>query len=201
MFVVFFTSLFSLLVITDALLGLLNSSRLRRPGRVTVRYNPVKMSEDKFPVLMKWIDIGSIDDFQCGITAVNMYKEESLAIVRDVSGKLTAIVDKSPYLGVPLSFGSVIEYNGETCIQCPQSKTLFSMQTGKVVGDWIPFPPVINNILRVVVGPADDIMKYPLRNINGKLQVKVDVNIKDRFESRYWRGILDAQGKTEGKYY
>ena len=28
-----------------------------------------------------------------------------------------------------------------------------------------------------------------------------DQNAKQRFESNYWRGILDAQGKTDGGYY
>jgi len=34
-----------------------------------------------------------------------------------------------------------------------------------------------------------------------KIQVEVDVNYKTNYESNYWRGILDAQGKTDGGYY
>ena len=55
--------------------------------------------------------------------------------------------------------------------------------------------------LSISATPANNIIKYPLRNKNGKLEVEVDVNVKDRFESQYWRGVLDAQGKTDGKYY
>ena len=33
------------------------------------------------------------------------------------------------------------------------------------------------------------------------IQVEVDVNYKLAYESNYWRGILDAQGKTDGGYY
>ena len=33
------------------------------------------------------------------------------------------------------------------------------------------------------------------------IQVEVDVNYKAAYESNYWRGILDAQGKTDGGYY
>ena len=201
MLVVTLTASLLLFGVADAFCGLPTSCRLGISSRVVVSSNLVKMSGNDFPVVMKWIDVGSAGDFPFGITAVDSYKDESLAIVRDVSGKLVAIVDKSPYLGVPLSYGSVIECNGETCIRCPQSKTLFSLRTGKVVGDWIPFPPVINNVLRLVVGDANDIIKYPLKVKNGKVQVEVDVNAKDRFESQYWRGLLDAQGKAEGRYY
>ena len=39
----------------------------------------------------------------------------------------------------------------------------------------------------------------PLRG--GAVSVEVDVNAKTNFESGYWKGILDAQGKTDGGYY
>jgi len=43
---------------------------------------------------------------------------------------------------------------------------------------------------------------FPQVKKNGsKIQVEVDVNYKTNYESNYWRGILDAQGKTDGGYY
>ena len=81
------------------------------------------------------------------------------------------------------------------------SKTLFSLKDGTVVGEWIKFPPVINNILRIIVGPPEPLIIYPIRESGGNLQVQVDVNLKERFESNYWRGILDAQGKETSDYY
>ena len=36
---------------------------------------------------------------------------------------------------------------------------------------------------------------------SGAIPVEVDVNAKTNFESGYWKGILDAQGKTDGGYY
>ena len=33
------------------------------------------------------------------------------------------------------------------------------------------------------------------------LMVQVDVNAKAAFEAKYWSGVLDAQGKANGKYY
>ena len=39
------------------------------------------------------------------------------------------------------------------------------------------------------------------RKSGNAIQVKVNVNAKAQFEEGYWRGILDAQGKTDGGYY
>ena len=36
---------------------------------------------------------------------------------------------------------------------------------------------------------------------NVDVEVQVDVNYKYNFETDYWQGILDAQGKSDGKYY
>lgn len=40
-----------------------------------------------------------------------------------------------------------------------------------------------------------------VRKQGDKVQVLLDVNAKKRFDSNYWRGILDAQGKVDGGYY
>ena len=37
--------------------------------------------------------------------------------------------------------------------------------------------------------------------VNGVVQVLINVNAKAQFESNYWRGILDSQGKVDGGYY
>ena len=42
---------------------------------------------------------------------------------------------------------------------------------------------------------------YKCRKQGGKVQALVNVNAKQQFESKYWRGILDAQGKVDGGYY
>lgn len=42
---------------------------------------------------------------------------------------------------------------------------------------------------------------YPVKVQGKALQVQVDVNYKANFEASYWSGILDAQGKANGKYY
>ena len=40
-----------------------------------------------------------------------------------------------------------------------------------------------------------------MRKQGGSLQALVNVNAKAQFESNYWRGVLDAQGKVDGGYY
>ena len=41
----------------------------------------------------------------------------------------------------------------------------------------------------------------PVRKQGGQVQVQINVNAKAQFESKYWRGVLDAQGKVDGGYY
>jgi hypothetical protein len=40
-----------------------------------------------------------------------------------------------------------------------------------------------------------------VREQGGFIEVLVDVNAKAEFEKKYWKGILDAQGKADGGYY
>jgi hypothetical protein len=42
---------------------------------------------------------------------------------------------------------------------------------------------------------------YAVKKSGNAVQVQVDVNYKASYESNYWKGILDAQGKADGKYY
>lgn len=42
---------------------------------------------------------------------------------------------------------------------------------------------------------------YKVKKSGAFIQVEVDVAYKQNYESNYWRGILDAQGKTDGGYY
>ena len=42
---------------------------------------------------------------------------------------------------------------------------------------------------------------FQVRSQKGNLEVYVDVNARAEYESKYWTGILDAQGKADGGYY
>ena len=70
-----------------------------------------------------------------------------------------------------------------------------------MIGDWIPFPPVIKNVLNIVIGDPADIATYPIRVKSNTMEVLVDVNYAQAYEQKYWKGILDAKGKETGEYY
>jgi len=40
-----------------------------------------------------------------------------------------------------------------------------------------------------------------VRKTGGKVEALINVNAKAQFEQKYWRGVLDAQGKVDGGYY
>ena len=72
------------------------------------------------------------------------------------------------------------------------------MKSGQVVGPWCPNFPF--NFLFSVIEPQG-LPVFKCKTGGGAVQVEVDVNAKTNFESGYWKGILDAQGKTDGGYY
>mmetsp|Transcript_54215 Transcript_54215/g.109047 ORF Transcript_54215/g.109047 Transcript_54215/m.109047 type:complete len:183 (+) Transcript_54215:39-587(+) len=115
-----------------------------------------------------------------------------IAVATD--GLIYAIGNKAPPTGESLAFGKV----SKTTIKDPNYGTEFSLSTGKVEGKWLPGG--IGFLLGKVI-PATDIPTYKIKKNGAKIQVEVDVNYKLDYESNYWRGILDAQGKTDGGYY
>ena len=83
----------------------------------------------------------------------------------------------------------------------PVTKTVFSLRDGKPQGKWCPSPPGIGPILFDLITSPTSIPTFPVRKQGGSLQALVNVNAKAQFESNYWRGVLDAQGKVDGGYY
>ena len=62
-------------------------------------------------------------------------------------------------------------------------------------------PPLscgLNHSFEIVWMP---LCAVPVRKQGGSVQVQINVNAKAQFESKYWRGVLDAQGKVDGGYY
>lgn len=87
-------------------------------------------------------------------------------------------------------------------VQCPQYGTRWSLETGEVVGAWIPSPPIVSSILRRVFSEPTAIPTFPVRVNNANyVEVLVDADAKADFEASYWTGLLDAQGKASGGYY
>ena len=118
----------------------------------------------------------------------------AICIAVDPKGAVYALGDKCPPVGQPLSFGSV---NSDGTIQDPVLGTKFSLKTGAVV-EWCPTG--IGKLLGGLFEPSG-VPTYAVRKAGANLEVQVDVNAKANFESNYWSGILDAQGKANGKYY
>lgn len=72
---------------------------------------------------------------------------------------------------------------------------------GEVVGDWCPFPPILGPLILGNLAPPEKVATFPVRAKGQNIEVFIDRNLKDRFESKYWSGLLDAQGKATGDYY
>lgn len=109
-------------------------------------------------------------------------------------GLIYALGNKAPPTGSPLSDGKV----GSKTIKDAQFGTEFDLETGEVVGKWCP------GGIGFLVGklyPASPVPTYKVKKTGKSIQVEVDVNYKLDYESNYWRGVLDAQGKTDGGYY
>lgn len=117
----------------------------------------------------------------------------ALCIAVDEKGSIFALGDKCPPVSQPLSFGKV---QGGT-ITDPVLGTKFNLKTGEVV-EWCPTG--IGKLLGGLFEPIG-VPVYPVKKAGNVIQVQVDVNAKANFESQYWSGILDAQGKSNGKYY
>jgi len=119
----------------------------------------------------------------------------AICIAVDPKGSIFALGDKCPPVNQPLSFGSVSD-DGTICD--PVLGTKFSLKTGEVVGAWCPSG--IGKLLGGLFEP-NGVPTYAVKKAGSKVQVQVDVNAKFAFEAGYWAGILDAQGKSNGKYY
>jgi nitrite reductase/ring-hydroxylating ferredoxin subunit len=119
----------------------------------------------------------------------------AICIAVDPKGSVYALGDKCPPVNQPLSFGKV---NPDGTISDPVLGTKFSLKTGEVVGPWCPSG--IGRLLGGLFEPSG-VPTFPVKSSGGFIQVQVDVNAKANFEANYWSGILDAQGKADGKYY
>ena len=119
----------------------------------------------------------------------------AICIAVDEKGSVFALGDKCPPINQPLSFGSV----GDGCIADPVLGTKFDLKTGAVAeGNWCTSP--IGKIVGGLFEPSG-VPIYPVKTKGKVVEVQVDVNYKLAYEQKYWSGILDAQGKSNGKYY
>jgi len=157
----------------------IRSTALNAAGKPNLKYVPCIKSEN-LPAP------GSATSGEAGGLAI--------CIAVDSKGSVYALGDKCPPVNQPLSFGKV---NDDGTIQDPVLGTKFDLKTGAVV-DWCPAG--IGKVLGGLFDPVG-VPTYPVKAKGKVIEVQVDVNYKANFEANYWSGVLDAQGKANGKYY
>jgi len=144
---------------------------------------------------LKYVPCISTDDLPApGSATSGVAGGLAICIAVDSKGAVYALGDKCPPVNQPLSFGTVSD---DGCIADPVLGTKFSLKTGEVVS-WCP-----TGLGRLVGGIFDPVgvPTYPVKAKGKTVEVQVDVNYKANFEAEYWSGVLDAQGKANGKYY
>jgi len=114
------------------------------------------------------------------------------------NGKVWAISAKNSATGTEMFGGDVDE--GDLTLKDPQWGTRYSLVNGAVVGKWCPSPPILGGLIGSIF-PQQGVWVPQVREQGGYIEVLVDVNAKAEFEKKYWKGILDAQGKADGGYY
>ena len=121
----------------------------------------------------------------------------AILVAADLDGKIFAIANSCPHLGTPLENGRLGE--GSTIV-CPLHKSAFSLSTGDVVGDWCPFPPILGPLVLGTLAPPEKVSTFPVRAKGANIEVFIDRNLKERFESKYWAGLLDAKVRSKIKF-
>lgn len=107
--------------------------------------------------------------------------------------RLDAFANACPHLGSPFDLATVerkpIQDKGRRpddgsgdgcadCIVCPVHQTAFEIQSGKVQGEWCPYPPVIGNIMGYVK-PKQDLVKFAVRLKGKNVEVRIATSVKD----------------------
>jgi len=156
----------------------------------------VSMAAGALPVKNVWTTVCSTKELSPSSLKAAFGAGQDILIATDKSSKLFATANVCPHIGTPLDQGTV---EGNTIV-CPLHRSAFDLKTGKLVGPWCPAPPIVGPLTGKLKSPRE-LATFQVRKQGDKVQVLLDVNAKARFDSNYWRGVLDAQGKVDGGYY
>mmetsp|Transcript_6314 Transcript_6314/g.13997 ORF Transcript_6314/g.13997 Transcript_6314/m.13997 type:complete len:182 (+) Transcript_6314:1386-1931(+) len=180
-----------LALFSTAALGLsIGSTSLSTPSTLS-RTPAVTMAGGKIASKNVWVPI---TEMPAPGEIVSGYKYNVEVAVVNTGGSLYGFINKMPPTGQPVTFATV----EDKCLVEPVTKTKFSLQTGKVVGTFCPGG--IGKLFGLLV-PEQDMDTVKVRKTGGKVEALINVNAKAQFEQKYWRGVLDAQGKVDGGYY
>lgn len=152
----------------------------------------------KAPVKEEWVPVLKTSEIAPGELVPVEADGLQLLIAADLDGSIYAAANICPHLGTPLDQGSI---SAQGTIVCPLHKSAFSLETGELVGDWCPFPPVLGPLVLGKLEPPKNLAVFNVRSKGSNIEVLINRNLKQEFESRYWAGILDAKGKATGDYY
>ena len=119
---------------------------------------PSFLSLPSFPSRQKsqWVDICRKTAINPGsVTPVSLQGLNLLVVapleVNNAAKELYIIENQCPHLSSDLSLGVLsVDKNAGDCITCPLHKTMFSLETGCVVGPWCPYPPVVGSVAGLI---------------------------------------------------
>mmetsp|Transcript_47456 Transcript_47456/g.74155 ORF Transcript_47456/g.74155 Transcript_47456/m.74155 type:complete len:201 (-) Transcript_47456:680-1282(-) len=151
------------------------------------------------PVMAEaWVRVCPANDVAAGRQFDAVVAGTPVLTGRFASGGVWAISAKNSATGTEMYGGSVDE--AAQTIRDPQWGTQYSLNNGDVVGKWCPSPPVLGALIGTLFPPTP-VWVPKVRESGGYIEVLLDVDAKAEFEKKYWKGILDAQGKADGGYY
>jgi len=190
----------TILVVALAVAATVTDAFVSRPGplfRTVSRQSTsqVTMMAKKIKPVLKYENAIKIEDLPPpGKATGAIVGGLDICIAVDEKGLVYALGNKAPPTGMPLRDGTV---KGKV-IKEAQFGTEFDLESGEVAGKWCPGGAgfLIGKLFEPTGVPV-----YKVKKAGGYIQVEVDVNYKLAYEANYWKGILDAQGKTDGGYY
>jgi len=148
------------------------------------------------PLTMKtdvWVPLVETAALEPGELKAVYTTGQSILVTCDLDGQVYASSNICPHLGTPLTDGSV----GDGVLTCAQHKSSWDLKTGELAGEWCPFPPVLGPLLGKLQAPSR-LAVFPVRENSGTIEALLDMDAVAEFESDYWKGLLDAQGKASG---
>jgi len=164
-------------------------------SRVAHGQSAVSMKTD-VPVKNAWVKVCDSSSLKPNSLNPTFAAGQDILIAVEKSGTVYATANVCPHIGTPLDQGKI----KDGCVVCPLHGTAFDLGTGKLTGTWCPSPPIIGPLTGALKEPRD-LPVFPVRQKGGSIEVFVDINARKRFDSGFWKGILDAQGKADGGYY
>ena len=112
-----------------------------------------------------------------------------LLVVASVDGnQLYCIENSCSHLGTPLETG-VMEFRrpngvvtddpkqGSQCIVCPLHRTAFELETGRVRGEWCPYPPMLGKLVGNIKNKTP-IAVFDIRRRGKNIEVRINSSLE-----------------------